>query len=96
MNRANCYDMDGSEAKLAPRYACKDALETLSGVHAQLSRIYVCMHIHVYIYMIRSRLFSFPNWSPKIESRNVVFAHAYAYAYASAHASASDTVSAFA
>ena len=40
--------------------------------------------------MILSRLFWFPDWSPKIESRNVVFAHAYA------HASASDTASAYA
>ena len=42
--------------------------------------------------MSLSRLIWFPDWSPKIESRNVVLAHAYAYA--SASASASDTASA--
>ena len=29
-----------------------------------------------HIYMILSPLFWFPDWTPKIESRNVVFAHA--------------------
>ena len=48
--------------------------------------------IYIYVHMILSRLFWCPDRSPKIESRNVVFAHAYAYA--SASASASDTGSA--
>ena len=37
MNRAPVATWTVSEAELAPRYACNDVLDTLFGVHAQIS-----------------------------------------------------------
>ena len=70
-------------------------IHTYIYIYICIYNVYIYMYVHmICIHMILFRLFWFPDGSPKIESRNVVFAHSYAYASASAPASASDTASA--